>query len=69
MPGCPPQRFCQQCRRFHELEAFEGSKRSCRHQLEQHNARRRLRASRLKPAQASANEEEAEEEARAAVGA
>jgi hypothetical protein len=44
MEGSAPQRFCQQCRRFHDLHAFEGSKRSCRRQLDQHNARRRMRA-------------------------
>eukprot|EP00884_Botryococcus_braunii_P004576 jgi/Botrbrau1/14119/Bobra.182_3s0062.1 len=35
------QRFCQQCGRCHELAAFEGTKRSCRVQLNKHNARRR----------------------------
>eukprot|EP00884_Botryococcus_braunii_P008203 jgi/Botrbrau1/17384/Bobra.0491s0005.1 len=35
------QRFCQQCGRCHDLNAFEGSKRSCRNRLNQHNARRR----------------------------
>ncbi|KAI7841676.1 hypothetical protein COHA_004543 [Chlorella ohadii] len=36
------QRFCQQCGRFHALEEFEGSKRSCREQLEKQALRRRL---------------------------
>lgn len=35
------QRFCQQCGRFHDLEAFDGEKRNCRARLEQHNMRRR----------------------------
>ncbi|EIE24648.1 hypothetical protein COCSUDRAFT_65460 [Coccomyxa subellipsoidea C-169] len=35
------QRFCQRCGRCHELDAFEGSKRSCIAQLAKHNARRR----------------------------
>ena len=25
-----PQRFCQQCGRFHHLDEFDGDKRSCR---------------------------------------
>lgn len=33
------QRFCQRCGRCHELDAFEGSKRSCIAQLAKHNAR------------------------------
>lgn len=36
-----PQRFCQQCGRFHELNAFDGNKRNCRARLAQHNSRRR----------------------------
>ncbi|CAD7696012.1 unnamed protein product [Ostreobium quekettii] len=44
------QRFCQQCGRFHDLVAFDGNRRSCRDQLNKHNARRRKRASqKLKP--------------------
>lgn len=35
------QRFCQQCSRFHDLNAFDGDKRSCRNRLEGHNKRRR----------------------------
>ena len=38
-----PQRFCQQCGRFHPLGDFDGSKRSCRGKLSEHNARRRKR--------------------------
>ncbi|GBF90893.1 hypothetical protein Rsub_03748 [Raphidocelis subcapitata] len=38
-----PQRFCQQCGRFHPLEAFDGTKRSCRSRLHKHNERRRKR--------------------------
>ena len=34
------QRFCQQCGRCHELSEFEGNQRSCRAQLDRHNARR-----------------------------
>ncbi len=33
------QRFCQRCGRCHALDAFEGTKRSCRAQLAKHNAR------------------------------
>lgn len=33
------QRFCQRCGRCHEIERFEGSRRSCREQLAKHNAR------------------------------
>jgi len=39
-----PQRFCQQCGRFHDLSAFDGNRKSCREQLCKHNARRRRRA-------------------------
>ena len=35
------ERFCQQCSRFHAVHEFEGDRRSCRTQLERHNARRR----------------------------
>lgn len=38
------QRFCQQCGRFHDLNAFDGNRKSCREQLSKHNARRRRRA-------------------------
>ncbi|KAI8476194.1 MAG: SBP domain-containing protein, partial [Monoraphidium minutum] len=38
------QRFCQQCGRFHDLAAFDGNRKSCREQLQKHNARRRRRA-------------------------
>jgi SBP domain len=33
------QRFCQQCGRCHQLSAFDSGKRSCRAQLQKHNAR------------------------------
>ncbi|KVH95840.1 squamosa promoter-binding-like protein 3 [Cynara cardunculus var. scolymus] len=36
-----PQRFCQQCSRFHELSEFDDAKRSCRRRLAGHNERRR----------------------------
>ena len=36
-----PQRFCQQCGKFHDLDAFDGDKRNCRARLAQHNSRRR----------------------------
>ncbi|KAI7846279.1 hypothetical protein COHA_000207 [Chlorella ohadii] len=35
------QRFCQQCGRFHELDAFDPGMRSCRQQLARHAERRR----------------------------
>ena len=35
------QRFCQQCGKFHAIDKFDGSKRSCRARLSKHNARRR----------------------------
>lgn len=37
-------RFCQKCGHAHPLAAFDGTKHSCRAQLEKHNARRRKRA-------------------------
>ncbi|KAJ0255467.1 Squamosa promoter-binding-like protein 15 [Hirschfeldia incana] len=36
-----PQRFCQQCSRFHQLSEFDSEKRSCRRRLACHNERRR----------------------------
>ncbi|CAK9274758.1 unnamed protein product [Sphagnum jensenii] len=36
-----PQRFCQQCSRFHFLGEFDNGKRSCRKRLADHNRRRR----------------------------
>ncbi|KAL9275207.1 Squamosa promoter-binding-like protein, partial [Drosera capensis] len=36
-----PQRFCQQCSRFHSIGEFDEGKRSCRKRLEGHNRRRR----------------------------
>ena len=34
-------RFCQRCGQFHDIEEFDGEKRSCRKKLELHNERRR----------------------------
>jgi hypothetical protein len=45
--GCHPflcHRWCQQCARFHSVEEFDATKRSCRTRLSQHNARRRRKA-------------------------
>ncbi|KAK9845531.1 hypothetical protein WJX84_010686 [Apatococcus fuscideae] len=39
-----PQRFCQQCCRFHSVKDFEGDRRSCRTALGAHNGRRRKRS-------------------------
>ncbi|WIA28356.1 hypothetical protein OEZ86_010903 [Tetradesmus obliquus] len=36
-------RFCQRCGKFHDLDAFDGSKRNCRAGLAQHNSSRRAR--------------------------
>lgn len=36
-------RFCQQCSRFHTVDAFDGSRRSCRDRLKTHNQRRKRR--------------------------
>ncbi|KAI7841073.1 hypothetical protein COHA_005301 [Chlorella ohadii] len=36
-----PQRFCQQCGRFHTLDAFDADQKSCREELARHAARRR----------------------------
>ncbi|KAF8057875.1 SPL3 [Scenedesmus sp. PABB004] len=36
-------RFCQKCGRFEALDAFDGTKRSCREQLAAHNVARRER--------------------------
>lgn len=35
------QRFCQQCGKFHELNEFDGQKKSCKRKLKRHNERRR----------------------------
>ncbi|XP_078151149.1 uncharacterized protein LOC144546467 isoform X2 [Carex rostrata] len=35
------QRFCQQCSRFHILDEFDDTKKSCRRRLADHNRRRR----------------------------
>ncbi len=43
------QRFCQQCSHFHGLDAFDGTRRSCREQLAAHNARRRKRVQPNRP--------------------
>ncbi|KAL4855424.1 Mitogen-activated protein kinase kinase kinase 9 [Chlorella vulgaris] len=37
------QRFCQQCGRFHNIELFDATMRSCREQLAKHAERRRMR--------------------------
>lgn len=45
-------RFCQQCNRFHQVDAFEKGKRGCKEKLEKHNkryARRRARAVAFSP--------------------
>ena len=34
-------RFCQKCRRLQPVDAFDGTKHTCRRQLELNNARRR----------------------------
>ncbi|PRW20830.1 Phosphatidylinositol 4-phosphate 5-kinase 2 isoform A [Chlorella sorokiniana] len=52
-----PSRFCQQCGRFHPLEAFEPSLRSCRQQLARHAARRRERRRQAAAAKAGARPE------------
>lgn len=36
-------RFCQLCGRFHALDAFDDSRRSCGHKLLKHNERRKLK--------------------------
>ncbi|EFN56093.1 hypothetical protein CHLNCDRAFT_145623 [Chlorella variabilis] len=48
------QRFCQQCGRFHELERFAPSMRSCRQQLARHAERRRHRRAVAAAAKAAA---------------
>eukprot|EP00193_Tetraselmis_chui_P005874 CAMPEP_0177764830 /NCGR_PEP_ID=MMETSP0491_2-20121128/7632_1 /TAXON_ID=63592 /ORGANISM="Tetraselmis chuii, Strain PLY429" /LENGTH=410 /DNA_ID=CAMNT_0019281067 /DNA_START=407 /DNA_END=1639 /DNA_ORIENTATION=+ len=45
-------RFCQQCTSLHELERFDGAKRSCKNRLNTHNTRRRKK--RLPPAHGAA---------------
>ncbi|KAF6264844.1 SBP domain-containing protein [Scenedesmus sp. NREL 46B-D3] len=37
-------RFCQQCGKFHEVAQFDGTRHSCRQQLQRHNALRRRAA-------------------------
>ncbi|KAE9594629.1 hypothetical protein Lal_00037455 [Lupinus albus] len=39
--GDEPNRYCQQCGKFHILSDFDEGKRSCRRKLERHNKRRR----------------------------
>ncbi|KFM24996.1 Squamosa promoter-binding-like protein 9 [Auxenochlorella protothecoides] len=39
--GGVASRFCQQCGKFQPLADFDDEKRTCRHRLEMHNARRR----------------------------
>lgn len=39
--GVVVKRFCQRCGRFQEMDEFEGSRRSCRAALNEHNRRRR----------------------------
>jgi len=48
------QRFCQQCGRFHVIEAFDEHKRSCRERLQKHNARRRRKVQQANEAAAAA---------------
>lgn len=44
-----PQRWCQQCCRFQDIDDFEGNHRTCKHRLSKHNERRRqVRASHKK---------------------
>lgn len=56
-------RFCQQCAKFELLTEFDGDKRSCRRQLDRHNARRKGRKARKGGAHAgdSSDGEEGEE--------
>ncbi len=42
---CPSPLPALQCGRFHGLDAFDGTQRSCREQLANHNSRRRFRRS------------------------
>ncbi|OIV95809.1 hypothetical protein TanjilG_20259 [Lupinus angustifolius] len=42
--GDEPNRYCQQCGKFHILLDFDEGKRSCRRKLERHNKRRRRKA-------------------------
>uniref|UniRef100_A0A061RJA4 Squamosa promoter-binding-like protein 8-like n=1 Tax=Tetraselmis sp. GSL018 TaxID=582737 RepID=A0A061RJA4_9CHLO len=38
-----PMRFCQQCAKLHDLQEFDGLKKSCREKLQRHNLRRIMR--------------------------
>lgn len=55
------QRFCQQCGRFHEVQAFEGERRSCKESLARHKQRR-------KKAEALRAQNQERERRQAAVG-
>ncbi|WIA08294.1 hypothetical protein OEZ85_007737 [Tetradesmus obliquus] len=48
-------RFCQRCGKFHDLDAFDGSKRNCRAGLAQHNSSRRTRRQQKHAAAASSH--------------
>ena len=38
-----PKRFCQQCSRLHDVNEFDGKRRSCRERLQLHKARQRAK--------------------------
>eukprot|EP00951_Prasinocladus_malaysianus_P034560 scaffold349463_cov45-Prasinocladus_malaysianus.AAC.1 len=42
-------RFCQQCVKFHNVEAFDGKKRSCRERLTRHNEQYAIATDRPRP--------------------
>ncbi|GIL53963.1 hypothetical protein Vafri_9523 [Volvox africanus] len=52
--GDVPSRLCQQCSKFHHVSAFEGSKRTCRVQLDRIRINKRIRRNRKLNAAASA---------------
>ncbi|KAL4422680.1 hypothetical protein ABPG75_008877 [Micractinium tetrahymenae] len=60
------QRFCQQCGRFHEVQAFEGERRSCKESLARHKQRRKkaeaLRAAQQEEEQKGGHVEESQQE-------
>ncbi|GLI68364.1 hypothetical protein VaNZ11_012767 [Volvox africanus] len=52
--GDVPSRLCQQCSKFHHVSAFEGSKRTCRVQLDRIRINKRIRRNRKLNAATSA---------------
>ncbi|PRW61411.1 GUCD1-like isoform X1 [Chlorella sorokiniana] len=57
-----PQRFCQQCSKFHKLDDFDGDRHSCRDSLGRHQERRRLKRGRAAPSEQASKRQRSPEE-------